>query len=118
MARSVLIRPKVALPLDMPQKSPFDIKLSPDEHDVLRRRARKYTLRYFEVLRAKIILLAAEGRSNHEISASLWVGREVVSLWRKRFFYERLAGLEERPRSGRPPLSSPQSRRPRSTARV
>jgi hypothetical protein len=28
--------------------------------------------------------------------------REVVSLWRKRFFTERLAGLEEHPRPGRP----------------
>ena len=86
----------------MPKKSPFDIKLSSDELAVLRRRARRYTLPYFEVLRAKIILLAAEGRANHEIAASLWVGRDVVSLWRKRFFYERLSGLEQRPRSGRP----------------
>jgi transposase len=86
----------------MPKKSPFNIELSSDELAVLRRRARKYTLPYFEVLRAKIILLAAEGRPNHEIAAALWVGRDVVSLWRKRFFYERLAGLEQRPRSGRP----------------
>jgi hypothetical protein len=86
----------------MPKKSPFDIQLTSDERAVLRRRARTYTLPYFVVLRAKIILLAAEGRSNHQISAALWVGREVVSLWRKRFFYGRLAGLEQRPRSGRP----------------
>jgi transposase len=86
----------------MPKRSAFEIELSPGERDVLRRRARKYTLRYFEVLRARIILLAAEGRSNQEISEALWVGRDVVSVWRKRFFYERLAGLEERPKSGRP----------------
>jgi hypothetical protein len=101
----------------MPQKSPFDIKLSTDERDVLRRRARTYSLRYFEVLRAKIILLAAEGRSNHEISTGLWVGREVVSLWRKRFYYERLRGLDERPRSGRPSVGSRQAHRARSKAR-
>ena len=43
-------------------------------------RARKYTLPYFEVLRAKMILLAAEGWGNDEIAAALSVGREVVSL--------------------------------------
>jgi len=73
--------------------------------------ARKYTLPYFSVLRAKMILLAAQGRSNDEIAASLSVGRDVVSLWRKRFFHERLAGLEERPRPGRPRVFPPRGRR-------
>jgi hypothetical protein len=35
----------------------------------------------------------------------------VVSLWRKRFFYQRLAGLDERSRSGRPRAFPPRSRR-------
>ena len=84
------------------RKSPFEIKLSPQEREVLESRARKYTLPYFEVLRARMILLAAEGRSNDEIGEALSVGRDVVSLWRKRFFHERVSGLEERPRAGRP----------------
>jgi hypothetical protein len=46
----------------------------------LENRARKYTLPYFEVLRAKMILLAAEGWGNDEIAAALSVGRDVVSL--------------------------------------
>jgi hypothetical protein len=33
--------------------------------------------------------------------------REVVSMWRKRFFEERLEGIEERPRPGRPRVFSP-----------
>ena len=86
----------------MPRTSPYRIELSPEERRGLESRVRKYTLPYFTVLRARIILLAAEGRSNDEIAASLSVGRDVVSLWRKRFFHERLAGLEERPRPGRP----------------
>ena len=77
----------------MSRTSPFQIMLSKEEREVLERRARKYTLPYFEVLRAKIILLAAEGRSNDEIGTSLDIGRDVVSLWRKRFFHERLPGL-------------------------
>ena len=58
-----------------------------------------------------MILLAAQGRSNDVIAASLSVGRDVVSLWRKRFFHERLAGLEERPRPGRPRVFPPRGRR-------
>jgi Homeodomain-like domain len=95
----------------MPRKSPFEIKLSRHEREILESRARKYTLPYFEVLRARMILLAAEGRSNDEIGAALSVGRDVVSLWRKRFFHERVGGLEERPRAGRPPVFPPRTHR-------
>ena len=45
---------------------------------------------------------AAEGMANDEIAASLDARREAVSLWRKRFFADRLAGLEEHARPGRP----------------
>lgn len=95
----------------MPRQSPYAISLSRQERDTLERRSRKYTLPYFEVLRAKMILLAAAGQSNDQIAAALSVGRDVVSLWRKRFFYERLAGLEERPRPGRPRVFPPGGRR-------
>ncbi|MGH2670861.1 MAG: helix-turn-helix domain-containing protein, partial [bacterium] len=91
----------------MPRESPFHIELSRHERDILEGRARKYTLPYFQVVRARMILLAAEGFSNDDIAAALSVGRDVVSLWRKRFFYERLAGLEERPRPGRPRVFPP-----------
>lgn len=96
----------------MPRQSPYVITLSPREREILERRARKYTLPYFQVVRAHMILLAAEGRSNDEIAAALSIGRDVVSLWRKRFFRDRVAGLEERPRSGRPRVFPPRGRRP------
>lgn len=86
----------------MPRKSPFRIVLSASEATELRRRAAKYTLPYFEVTRARMILMAADGLDNDEIAARLDTRREVVSQWRKRFFKERLAGLEERARPGRP----------------
>ena len=95
----------------MPRQSPFTIRLSRRERDILESRSRKYTLPYFEVLRAKMILLAAEGRPNDEIATALSVGRDVVSLWRQRFFRERLPGLEERPRPGRPRVSPPRTGR-------
>jgi len=91
----------------MPRTSPFTIRLTAAETRELQRRAAKYTLPYFQVQRAKIVLLAAEGLSNDQIAACLDTRREVVWLWRKRFFSEGLAGLEERPRPGRPRTFSP-----------
>ena len=95
----------------MPRKSLFRIELSAHESAELSRRATKYTLPYFEVIRAKMILMAADGMDNDEIAARLNTRREVVSLWRKRFFEERLAGLEERARPGRPRAFSPRAHR-------
>ena len=86
----------------MPRKSPFVILPSSAEKNELLRRAGKYTLPYFVVLRAKMILLAAEGLSNSEIAVHLATRREVVSMWRKRFFEEGIDGLEEHARPGRP----------------
>ena len=95
----------------MPRKSPYTIILSPDEEKELLNRSSKYTLPYFMVLRAKMILLAAQGLSNDQIAAKLDSRREVVSMWRKRFFEQRLDGLEERSRPGRPRAFSPRDRR-------
>ena len=91
----------------MPRKSPYTLRLSRDERRELEARARKYTLPYRDVIRAKIILMAAEGLDNDEIAVRLDTRREIVSKWRKRFFEHRLPGLDERPRGGRPPIFSP-----------
>lgn len=95
----------------MPRQSPFTVVLTRQESRELERRARKYTLPYFIVFRARMILLAAEGLENDEIAERLSTRREVVSLWRKRFFHQRLAGLEERPRPGRPRVFPPRGGR-------
>ena len=86
----------------MPRQSPFHIELSTAEAVELNRRAVRYTLPYFEVIRARMILMAALGIDNDEIAARLDTRREVVSQWRKRFFTDRLAGLDERARAGPP----------------
>ena len=44
-----------------------------------------------------MVLMAADGLRNDQIAARLRCGRDVVSQWRKRFFEQRLAGLEDRP---------------------
>ncbi len=95
----------------MPRKSPFRIDLSDEEKQELLRRSAKYTLPYFEVQRAKMILMAAKGIDNDEIAARLDTRREVVSQWRKRFFEDRMAGLEERTRPGRPRAFPPRAHR-------
>jgi transposase len=91
----------------MPRKSPFRFLLTVDEKKQLQNIARKYTSQYRDVMRAKIVLLAAEGLSNKEIGQRLDLPRQIVSKWRKRFFDQRLAGLQERPRRGRPSAFSP-----------
>lgn len=94
----------------MPRSSPYVITLTPNERRVLEARARQYTLPYRDVVRAKIVLLAAEGTQNKEIAERLDMPRPVVSKWRKRFFRERLDGLEDRSRRGRPPALPPSGR--------
>ena len=95
----------------MPRKSPYTINLSNAEKEELVKRSTKYTLPYFIVLRAKMILLAAQGLNNDQIASKLDSRREVVCMWRKRFFEQRLDGLEEHSRSGRPRSFPPRSRR-------
>jgi hypothetical protein len=90
-------------------ESPYRIVLSEAEERELRRRAGQYTRPHRDVLRAKIVLLAAEGLDNAEIARRLDTSREAVSRWRKRFHDERLQGLEDRPRAGRPRRFSPRS---------
>ena len=91
----------------MPRRSPYEISLTPSERETLESIARKYTSPYRDIMRAKIALLAAEGLENEQIGERLDLPRQIVSKWRKRFFEERLAGLEERSRRGRPGTFSP-----------
>jgi len=93
----------------IPRKSPYHISLEKSEKEQLKSLARKYTSPYYEVVRAKAILLAAEGLENKQIGEQLQMPRQIISKWRKRFFEQRLAGLQDRPRRGRPSRFSPQS---------
>ncbi len=94
----------------MPRKSPYVIVLSENEKARLESIAQKYTAPYFFVVRAKIVLLAAQELSNDQIAAKLNMPRQIVSKWRKRFFEQRLDGLSDHSRSGRPARFSPQNR--------
>ena len=91
----------------MPRISPYVIELSRAEKTSLESVARRYTSPYRDVVRARIVLYAARGLSNDQIAARLDTPRQIVSKWRKRFCEQRLAGLEEQPRHGRPAHFSP-----------
>ncbi len=93
----------------MPRTSPYQIELTKDERNRLEAIARRYTSTYRDVIRAKIVLLAAQGLPNDEIATRLDTPRQIASKWRKRFYEQRLAGLRERARTGRPPVFPPGS---------
>jgi len=54
-------------------------------------------------LRARIVLLAAQGHRNDQIQARLGVSKSVVIKWRRRFSQARLAGLADAHGRGRKP---------------
>lgn len=95
----------------MARRSLYRIELSEDEERQLRHRAARYTLPYREVQRAKMVLMANEGLENGEIARRLEVRVDTVRKWRKRFFEQRLAGLDETPGRGRKPAFPPSGRR-------
>ncbi|MBC7669457.1 MAG: IS630 family transposase [Gemmatimonadaceae bacterium] len=78
------------------------VRLSPEDRVVLEARVRAPTSEQRDVLRARIVLLADEGRSTRSIARAVKVMPRTVSLWRGRYAREGLAGLAEKPRPGPP----------------
>lgn len=79
------------------------IELTEQERSVLEAMIRSPKTEHGTVERARIVLLAAQGRSTRSIANELgtWPGR--VSRWRTRFAAQRLAGLHDLPRPGAAP---------------
>jgi DDE superfamily endonuclease/Homeodomain-like domain len=91
----------------MSRRSPFSVVLCGADRFELERRSRCYSLPYAQVVRARIVLLAAAGVANVDIAEELGVHVDVVSRWRKRFWEEGIGGLDDRARSGRPHVFGP-----------
>jgi DNA-directed RNA polymerase specialized sigma24 family protein len=102
----------------VPRRSPYTILLSDEELEYLETAAAQYTSPYFEVIRARIVLYAALGLENQEIADRLDVPRQIVSKWRKRFYEKRIEGLQDDPRTGRPPGFPPSRGRAREKTRL
>jgi transposase len=82
------------------------IILSDSDRQTLQRWARGRSTPARLVLRAKIVLLAAEGKQNKEIAEELNTDRLLVGKWRNRFAKKGLAGIEkDAPRGGRKPAA-------------
>jgi hypothetical protein len=64
--------------------------LSSAEELELKKIASKYTSPYYQVVRAKVILMAAQGLDNNTIGQRLDLPRQIMSKWRKRFFEQSL----------------------------
>jgi transposase len=80
------------------------ITLTDEDRQTLERWSRGRSIPARQVLRAQIVLLAAEGKDNQSIAAELDTDRLLVGRWRKRFAERGLAGIEkDAPRGGRPP---------------
>ena len=86
----------------MPGRSPHEVTLSDEERAELEHRAACYTRPHREVLRAKIVLMAADGKTNTEIGERLEMTRKSVGNWRKRFRERGIEGIEDLKRTGRP----------------
>ena len=78
------------------------LKISRAERVELERRVRAHTTPQRMARRCRIVLLAADGVANRRIAPEVAMNENQVGVWRKRFEAERLAGLEDRARSGRP----------------
>ena len=91
----------------MSRRSPFVIELSDEDRDQLEALVRRRTAEQRIVVRARIVLAAADGEENATIAEDLGVALNTVIKWRKRFFEEGMAGLADRKRSGRPRTFSP-----------
>ena len=72
------------------------------ERAELQRLVRAHTTPQRAAKRARIVLLAADGIPNRQIAAGVGMNQHTVAHWRHRFEAERLAGLQDRKRPGRP----------------
>jgi transposase len=86
----------------MPTVPPLVI--TDEERAELGRRVRAHTTPQRAAKRARVVLLAADGVPNRQIAPMVGMNQHTVAHWRRRFAAERLAGLEDRQRPGRPPV--------------
>ncbi|MFQ6331918.1 IS630 family transposase [Nocardia sp. CWNU-33] len=80
-----------------------EIVLTGDERETLQRWARRAKSSQALAERCRIVLGCAAGKSNQDVAAELDITAQTVGKWRRRFAQNRLEGLSDEPRPGRPP---------------
>src|SRR5262245_1504747 len=78
------------------------VTLAPPERRTLEMWAARRKTAQALAQRARVVLLAAENRSNTEIARELQLTRVTVGKWRQRFVAQRVAGLLDEPKPGAP----------------
>src|SRR5947208_13630539 len=81
-----------------------EVRLKPKVRKVLEARCRAATTPRRDARRARIVLLAAAGRSTRSIAEEVGVQPRIVSNWRRRFADHGLEGLKDRPKAGKTPI--------------
>src|SRR5882672_4149292 len=81
-----------------------EVRLKPKVRKVLEARCRAPTTAQRDVKRARIVLLAAAGRSTRSIAEDVGVQPRIVSNWRRRFADHGLDGLKDRPKASKKPI--------------
>jgi transposase len=78
------------------------VVLMADERTTLEGWVRSGVIEHRLVERARVVLLAAAGMASRQVAREVGCARGVVSKWRVRFARDRIAGLADAPRSGKP----------------
>jgi transposase len=86
----------------MPSPIAVEVVLSDEEREQLESWARRPKSAQALAQRSRIVLAAAEGLKNTEISRRLSLDQKTVRKWRSRFAGDRLDGLVDEPRPGKP----------------
>jgi len=75
--------------------SPICIELNSEERSELERRARALVLPHRAVVRAKMVLMLADGATISGVARDLGQQRRIVCKWGERFVKKRLRGLDD-----------------------
>jgi transposase-like protein len=98
--------------------TPIRIDLSAMERTELSARTRGQRMAHRDVVRARIVLLLADGDSVSSVARQVCKTRKIVRKWGERFVKKRLEGLQDKAGRGREPVFSPGGRHASGEARV